>query len=111
MRASSLPTGTNVGAVEHPPQCQTAVTEVPGRDFRERVIASPHNNAGASAIQVGGTGEETITAIAVTISPIRDGAAGRLEIGRRPYRPGLTVEDRQELRAGEDTTGGVAEIR
>src|SRR5262249_13819187 len=50
-------------------------------------------------------------AIAVTISPIRDGAAGRLEVGRGPYRPGLTVEDRQKLRTAEDTTGGVAEIR
>src|SRR5262249_39501710 len=111
MRASSLPAGTDVGAVEQPSQGQIAVAEVPGCDFGERVIASTHDDAGALAIQVGRAGEETINAVTVSVSPIRNVTAGWLEVDRGLYRPGLAVEHRQKLRTAEDTTGGGAEIR
>src|SRR5215510_1233060 len=111
MRASAFPTGTGVGAVEQPSQGQTAVTEVPGRDLGPRVVAPSHDYAGTLAVQVGRAGEETINAIAVIISPIRDDAAGRLEVGRGPYGSGLTVEHGQKLRTAEYTTYGVAKIR
>src|SRR5262245_46223094 len=111
MRASAFPTGTGVGAVEQPPQGQTAVAEIPGCDLGARVVAPSHDYAGTLAVQVGRAGEETINAINVIISPISDDAAGRLEVVRSPYRSGLTVEDGQKLRTGEYTTGGVAKIR
>jgi hypothetical protein len=98
------------GGVEGPASGELAVPPVPGRDHGARVIAARHDQGGAGAVEVGRSGQEAVDAVAVVVAPGGHVAAAR-DIVDGPHRlAGLTVEHREELRAGQDVAAGVAVV-
>src|SRR5262249_2501800 len=113
--ALSAPRGVWIGragvaGVEGPDVGERAVAPVPGREHGASVITAGHKGAGPLAVEIGDARQEAIHAIAVTVAPIADSPA-RDDVARGGHsRAGLSIEDGQKFRTGENVAGGVAKI-
>src|SRR5262245_678167 len=113
--ALSAPRGVWIGragvaCVEGPDSCERAVAPVPGREHGASVITSGHNEAGPLSVEISDARQEAVHAIAVTVAPVAHCAA-RDDVARCGHsRAGLSIEDGQKFRPGEDVARGVAKI-
>src|SRR5690606_35476999 len=56
-------------AVENPASRQVSLPPIPGHEEGPRVVATGHHQARSDAIQIGGTREEAVDAVAVVVTP------------------------------------------
>ncbi len=99
-----------VACVEGPDSGERAVAPVPGREHGASVITSGHNEAGPLSVEISDARQEAVHAIAVTVAPIADSPARDDVASGGHSRAGLSIEDGQKFRPGEDVARGVAKI-
>ena len=97
--------------VEGPALDELAVHEIPRDDHRACVVAAAHHQRRVLAVEVGDAAEEAVDAVAVGVAPRADVPAARKVVDGVDRGAGLPVEDREELRAGEDVAAAVAVVR
>src|SRR5262245_48628572 len=103
------------GRLKMPNERQLAIAKVIGRNFIARlptgtlrtVIPPRHNQAGPRTVEVRHGRGESVHSITVTVTPLSDRTACRLEGDGRPIRAGEAIENGQVFRAGEDVAAAV----